>query len=171
MELAINPIPKKLVVNITQFKLVVKTNFDNKVFSKEILVNEFRQGNFGFNRKSNKIPISVKFTFNIIPLSNWDCISNYSQYCLHYFSITLTYITLTTFSLTSNPTSFDVVEEFGVVAKWKTTNLNRIEIGTSPSISFQTIGAFYSSLSVVSKKVKSIMSPKNVLLLKNKGLN
>lgn len=41
MDLAISPIPKKLVINKTWFKLVVQTNFDNKVFSKEILVNEF----------------------------------------------------------------------------------------------------------------------------------
>ncbi len=41
MELAISPIPKKIVLNITQFKHVVRTNFDNKVFNKEKLVDEF----------------------------------------------------------------------------------------------------------------------------------
>jgi len=79
------------------------------------------------------------------------------------------YVSFTTFLLTSNPTSFDVVKEFGVVATWKTTDFNCIKIKTSPSTPFQTIGAFYSSLSVVSKKVESIVSPENALTPKRQG--
>ncbi len=81
----------------------------------------------------------------------------------------MAYATFSTFSLTSNPTSFNVVKEFSVVATWKTTNFNCIKIETSPSILFQTIGAFYSSLSVLSKKVKLVVSPKNALTPKKQG--
>jgi hypothetical protein len=42
MEQVVTPISKKLVLNIIQFKPIVKTNFVNKVLGRKKSINEFR---------------------------------------------------------------------------------------------------------------------------------
>jgi hypothetical protein len=41
VEHAVNPIPKKSFLNITQSEPIVKIDFEKKVFGRENLVNEF----------------------------------------------------------------------------------------------------------------------------------
>jgi hypothetical protein len=127
MEQVVSLIPKKLVLNMNQFKSVVNPLLAHEIgkansvsFSKENLVSI---------KKSNKHLISVKSTFNIIPLSNWDyilVIIVYNYPC--YFSIIVASITSTTFTLTLNPIYSNVVETFGIILVRRTIGSNHIKL-------------------------------------------
>ncbi len=84
----------------------------------------------------------INYTFNNIPLSNWDyvliiTVYNYPKLC--YFSMKITFVKSTTFTKLSNPTLPNAMEMFGATQVGSMVVSGCIEVKSQVSILVPTI--------------------------------